>query len=106
MVYFVNFGSLCFILLHFASIRLTAGLWAELFNNFGELFHNFGELFHIIGELLTNWVLTILEDLVNFGKFWIILLHLHQLGSSNFGKLRCILVTWVLTRLVNLINFI
>ena len=41
----------------------------ELFNDFWELFHNFG-------ELLTNWVLAILEDLVNFGKFWVILLHL------------------------------
>ena len=87
---FVNLGSLYFILLHFASIRLAAGLWAELFNNFGELFHNFGklfhnfgelsnnfgELFHIIGELLTNWVLAVLEDLVNFCKFRVILLHL------------------------------
>ena len=76
MVYFINFGSLCFILLHFASIRLTARLWAELCNSFGELFHNFVELFHIIGELLTDWVLAILEDLINFGKFWVILLHL------------------------------
>ena len=90
-------------MLHFASFRLTAEFWGELFHNFGELFniyrelfHNFGELFHIIGELfhnseelfhiigelfnnfgelLANWVLTILEDLVNFGQFWVILLH-------------------------------
>ena len=48
----------------------------DVFNIYGELFHNFGELFYIIGvlfknfgELLTNWVLAILEDLVNFGQF-------------------------------------
>ena len=55
----------------------------ELFNNFGELFHKFvelfeifGEHFNIIGELLTNCVLAISKDLVNFGEFWVILLHL------------------------------
>ena len=41
-----------------------------------ELSHNFGKLFNIIGELLTNCVLAILKDLVNFGEFWVILLHL------------------------------
>ena len=45
-------------------------------NLFGELSHNFGEFFNIIGELLTNCVLAILKDLVNFGEFWVILLHL------------------------------
>ena len=54
--------------------------FGELFHNFGAHFNNFGELFHIIGELvnnvgelLTNWVLAMLEDLVNFGQFWSIL---------------------------------
>ena len=28
------------------------------------------ELFNIIGELLTDCILTILKDLVNFGEFW------------------------------------
>ena len=46
-----NFGSLCFNMVHFAQIRSTAGLWVELFNNFGELFHKFVELFEIFGEL-------------------------------------------------------
>ena len=41
-----------------------------------ELSHNFRKLFNIIGELLTNCVLAILKDLVNFGEFWVILLHL------------------------------
>ena len=41
-----------------------------------ELSHNFGKLFNIIGELLTNCVIAILKDLVNFGEFWVILLHL------------------------------
>ena len=50
--------------------------FVELFEIFGELSHNFGELFNIIGELLTNCVLAILKDLVNFGEFWVILLHL------------------------------
>ena len=49
--------------------------FGELFHNFGELLHNFGELSHNFGELLTNCVLTIFEDLVNFGQFWVILVH-------------------------------
>ena len=48
----------------------------ELFNNFGELSHNFEKLFNIIGELLTNCVLAMLKNVVNFGEFWVILLHL------------------------------
>ena len=60
--------------------------FGEPFNNFGEPFHNFGEFFNIIEELLTNCVLAILKDLVNFGEFWVILLHLDQLGSNNFGR--------------------
>ena len=51
-----------------------------------DLSHNFGELFNIIGELLTNCVLAILKDLVNFGEFFVILLHLDSLGSNNFGR--------------------
>ena len=50
--------------------------FGEPFHNFGELSHNFGKLFNIIGELLTNCVLAILKDLVNFGEVWVILLHL------------------------------
>ena len=57
----------------------------NLFTTLGT-FNNFGELLNIIGELLTNCVLTILKDLVNFGEFWVILLHLDQLGSNNFGR--------------------
>ena len=38
--------------------------------NFRDLSHKFGELFNIIGELLTNCVLAILKDLVNFGEFF------------------------------------
>ena len=57
-----------------------------------ELSHNFGKLFNIIGELLTNCVLAILKDLVNFGEFWVILFHLVRLGSSNFGQIWCILL--------------
>ena len=48
----------------------------EILNNFGDFLNNFGELFNIIGELLTNCVLAISKDLVNFGEFWVILLHL------------------------------
>ena len=48
----------------------------ELFNNFGELSHKFEKHFNIIEELLTNCVLALLKDLVNFGEFWVILLHL------------------------------
>ena len=58
----------------------------ELFNNFGELSHKFQKHFNIIEELLTNCVLAISKDLVNFGEFWVILLHLDQLGSNNFGR--------------------
>ena len=58
----------------------------EFLKNFGELSHNFWELFNIIGTLLTNCVLAILKDLVNFGEFWVILLRLDQLGSNNFGR--------------------
>ena len=57
----------------------------NLFTTLGT-FNNFGELLNIIGELLTNCVLAILKDLVNFGEFWVILLHLDQLGSNNFGR--------------------
>ena len=62
-----HFASFCFILLHFASSRLTAEFFLGgedfftilgnsltsmgTFHNFGELFHSFGELFHIFGEL-------------------------------------------------------
>ena len=51
-------------------------IFGDLSHNFGELFNIIGELFNIIGELLTNCVLAILKDLVNFGKFCVILLHL------------------------------
>ena len=54
----------------------TFQIFGELFDIIGELSHNFGKLFNIIEELLTNCVLAILTDLVNFGEFWVILLHL------------------------------
>ena len=54
----------------------TFNNFGEPFHNFRDLSHNFGELFNIIGELLTNCVLAILKDLVNFGEFFVILLHL------------------------------
>ena len=66
-------------------------LFTTLGNSFTTLWnfffsHNFGELFNIIGELLTNCVLARLKDLINFGEFRVILLHLDKLGSNNFGR--------------------
>ena len=60
----------------FSNLWGTFYNFGEPFNNSGEPFHNFGEFFNIIGELLTDCVLAILKDLVNFGEFWVILLHL------------------------------
>ena len=61
---------------HFASFSLNAEIWEELFHILEELFQILEELFHNFGELLTNWVLAIMKDLVNFAQFWVILLHL------------------------------
>ena len=93
MVYFVNFGSLLF---HFASIRLTAGLWAELFNKFGELFHNFGELFNTIGELFTllgNFLTTLRNFLTTLGNFLTTLRNFSTILGNLFTTLGNSLMT-------------
>ena len=78
LAYFVNFVSLCFIVVHFASIRLTAGLWAELFHNFGKVFNIYGDLFHNIEEPFNNFG----ELFNNFGEPF------HNFGTlfNNFGN--------------------
>ena len=93
LVYFVkfwvtlfHFGSFCLNSLDCRTLGGTFNNFGELFYKFVELFEIYGEFFNIIGELLTNCILAILKNLVNFGEFSVILLHLDQLGSNNFGR--------------------
>ena len=68
---FHNFGELFNIIGEpFHNFGELFNIIGEPFHNFRDLSHNFGELFNIIGELLTDCVLAILKDLVNFGEFF------------------------------------